>query len=212
MNDQSLFAHARFFARHRPVQAILLGVVGALAWRIPQGQWQARDLLGPAIILVLEPFIEWTIHVYLLHWRPREVGRRTLDPLVARIHRAHHQDPKNVDLVLLPLQVPLLAVPIAAVITVALGQGRPSAYTTLAFAFLMLLTYEWTHYLIHSRYRPRHAYYRMLWRHHRNHHFRNERYWFGVTFDLGDRVLRTAPEKDAVPVSPTAKDLAAAWD
>ena len=76
----------------------------------------------------------------------------------------------------------------------------------------MFLAYEWTHFLIHSKYRPRRAYYRLLWRHHRNHHFRNEHYWFGVTTDLGDRLLRTRPERDAVGVSPTARDLGAGWD
>ena len=79
--------------------------------------------------------------------------------------------------------------------------------TTLAAGYLMLLTYEWTHFLIHSKYRPRHAYYRLIWRNHRNHHFRNENYWFGVTMDLGDRVLRTAPANATpCPSSPTAKN------
>jgi sterol desaturase/sphingolipid hydroxylase (fatty acid hydroxylase superfamily) len=104
--------------------------------------------------------------------------------------------------------VPVIALPIAALLTVLLGRGDPrGAATTLAFGYLMLLTYEWTHFLIHSKYRPRRWYYRVIWRNHRNHHFRNENYWFGVTMDLADRVLRTAPERDAVPVSPTARNL-----
>jgi hypothetical protein len=211
-DSQSLPAHARLFASHAPSRLILLALAGALVWRVPQGQWQFRDLLGPAIILVLEPFTEWAVHIVLLHWKPRRILGRTVDPVVARIHRAHHAAPRNVKMVLLPTQVVAIMLPIAAVITVAFGQGRPSSYTTLVFAYFMLLMYEWTHFLIHSKYRPRHAYFRRLWRHHRNHHFRNERYWFGVTFDIGDRVLRTAPERDAVPVSPTARDLTAAWD
>jgi hypothetical protein len=109
--------------------------------------------------------------------------------------------------------VPLIALPIAAALTALLGgNDYPRAVTTLAFGFLMLATYEWTHFLIHSKYRPKRWYYRVIWRNHRHHHFRNEHYWFGVTSDVADRVLRTAPERDAVPVSPTAKDLAAAWE
>jgi hypothetical protein len=184
---------------------IVVGFAATVAVRVALGQWRWINLIGPAVVLVLEPFIEWTIHVYLLH------ARR--DFYVAVKHRAHHQDPRNVELVLLPTRVPMLALPIAAVITALVG-GRdyPGAVGTLAFGFLMLLTYEWTHFLIHSKYRPKRWYYRVIWRNHRNHHFRNEHYWFGVATDIGDRVLRTAPERDAVPVSPTAKDLAAAWD
>ena len=75
-------------------------------------------------------------------------------------------------------------------------------------SFAMLTTYEWIHYLIHTNYRPRHAPYRKVWRAHRLHHFRNEHYWFGVTMHLGDRVLRTYPERDEVPASATARTLA----
>jgi sterol desaturase/sphingolipid hydroxylase (fatty acid hydroxylase superfamily) len=117
-----------------------------------------------------------------------------------------------VALVLLPARVPIIALPIAVLLTVLLGRADPQgAATTLAFGFFMLLTYEWTHFLIHSKYRPRRAYYRVIWRNHRNHHFRNENYWFGVTMDFADRVLRTAPERDVVPVSATAKNLEGAW-
>jgi sterol desaturase/sphingolipid hydroxylase (fatty acid hydroxylase superfamily) len=49
--------------------------------------------------------------------------------------------------------------------------------------------------------------YRGIWRAHRLHHYRNEQYWFGVTMHLADHVLRTYPEKDAVPASATARTL-----
>jgi sterol desaturase/sphingolipid hydroxylase (fatty acid hydroxylase superfamily) len=74
-------------------------------------------------------------------------------------------------------------------------------------SIVMLFVYEWTHFLIHSTYRPHTALYRGVWRAHRLHHFRNERYWFGVTTHLGDRVLQTYPAKDAVPLSTTARTL-----
>jgi sterol desaturase/sphingolipid hydroxylase (fatty acid hydroxylase superfamily) len=83
---------------------------------------------------------------------------------------------------------------------------RP-ALTGIATAYAMLTTYEWTHFLIHSPYRPRHRPYRTIWRAHRLHHFRNEHYWFGVTVHLADRVLRTYPEREDVPLSPTARTL-----
>ena len=51
------------------------------------------------------------------------------------------------------------------------------------------------------------ALYRYVWRAHRNHHFRNEHYWFGVTMHLADHVLGTFPERSAVEVSPTVRTL-----
>jgi sterol desaturase/sphingolipid hydroxylase (fatty acid hydroxylase superfamily) len=46
-----------------------------------------------------------------------------------------------------------------------------------------------------------------VWRAHRNHHYRNEHYWFGVTVHLADHLLGTFPEKTAVDASPTARTL-----
>jgi hypothetical protein len=71
----------------------------------------------------------------------------------------------------------------------------------------MLYVYEWTHYLIHTSYRPRHRLHRYVWRAHRSHHFRNEHYWFGVTMHIADHVIGTFPSGGAVEVSPTARTL-----
>lgn len=207
---QSLPAHFKLLLRHPGPRLIAVFFMGAFAARLALGAFSWRDLIGPAVIVAFEPFLEWMIHVFLLHFRPRTVRGRHVDPLVARKHRAHHQNPRDVELVLVPVQVLRIGLPVAAAVALLAGRNR-FAVTTLAAGFAMLLTYEWMHLLIHSKYRPRHGYYRVIYRHHRNHHFRNEHYWFGVTMDFGDRVLRTAPAKDAVPVSPTAKDLAAGW-
>ena len=79
---------------------------------------------------------------------------------------------------------------------------------------LALAHYEWVHLLVHSKYRPTSRYYAHLDRNHRLHHFRNERYWLGVTVDVGDRLARTLPvDRDAVPMSDTVRaPLATASD
>lgn len=70
------------------------------------------------------------------------------------------------------------------------------------------LVYEWTHYLIHTDYKPKTAVYRSIWRNHRNHHYKNEHYWFTVTSSgTADRVLQTYPDPAAVENSPTVKNL-----
>ena len=206
---QSLRDHVRVLAKQSSVQLIAAFLVAAIAVRVGMGQWSWRDAIGPLVVLALEPITEWVIHVFILHFRPKTIFGRHVDPLIARKHRAHHAEPRDLELVLVPNRVLVVVLPVAALIAAVAGRLQPPAFTTLAAAYAMLLTYEWTHFLMHSKYRPRHAYYRLIWRHHRNHHFRNEHYWFGVTVDLGDRILRTEPAKESVPVSPTAKTASA---
>lgn len=197
---------ARVFSTYRSPQLILVVLVAAVAGRVALGGWSWWDLLGPGIVVALQPFTEWTIHVFLLHFRPRTVGRVRIDPLVSRKHRAHHADPKDLELVFIPVPVVVgLLVGLSALCLAALPLER--GLTTLAGALVVLATYEWTHYLIHSTYRPRHRLYRYVWRAHRNHHFRNEHYWFGVTVHLADHLLGTFPEKTDVELSPTARTL-----
>jgi len=191
-----------------PSPRVLLPVTGAaIAARVALGGWRRRDVAIAGGILAAEPFTEWLVHVFLLHFRPRTVAGRRVDPLVARKHREHHQDPRDPALIFVPTPVLGIALP-AAVVGWGLAERRlRPALTGIATGYAMLTAYEWTHFLIHSTYRPRRRPYRALWRAHRLHHFRNEHYWFGVTTHLGDRVLRTYPARDEVPASATARTL-----
>jgi len=199
-------AAAGEFARWSSPRVIAVALAATVAARVAVGRWSWWDLLGPAIVLAAQPFTEWLIHVFLLHFRPRRLGRVAVDPLVARKHRAHHADTKDAGLVLVPMPALLLLVlGLAAVLLPTLPPSR--ALSVLVAAYAMLFVYEWTHYLIHSSYRPRHRPYRAVWRAHRNHHFRNEHYWFGVTMHLADHVLGTYPERSEVALSPTARTL-----
>jgi sterol desaturase/sphingolipid hydroxylase (fatty acid hydroxylase superfamily) len=199
-------AAAGEFARWSSPQVIAVALAATVAARVAVGRWSWWDLLGPAIVLAAQPFTEWLIHVFLLHFRPRRLGRVAVDPLVARKHRDHHADPKDAGLVFVPMPALLLLVlGLAAVLLPTLPPSR--ALSVLVAAYAMLFAYEWTHYLIHSSYRPRHRLYRAVWRAHRNHHFRNEHYWFGVTMHLADHVLGTYPERSEVALSPTARTL-----
>jgi sterol desaturase/sphingolipid hydroxylase (fatty acid hydroxylase superfamily) len=83
--------------------------------------------------------------------------------------------------------------------------------TYLVFVTIFGLGYEWCHYLIHSDYKPKTRLYRAIWMNHRQHHYKNEHYWFTVTSaGTADRVLGTHPDAATVAASPTAKNLHAA--
>src|SRR5580704_12311008 len=102
-NGPSLLDCARVFAR-QPSPPYLFGAVAlALAARVVQGEFGWRDLVMVAGLVAVTPFVEWAIHVYLLHARPLTLLGRKIELLSAREHRAHHEAPAVLDGVLIPL-------------------------------------------------------------------------------------------------------------
>lgn len=204
-----LGALLRLFVRH-PSPCILGTVTaGALGTRVALGGWSWTDALTVAAVVALWPFAEWTLHRFALHARPRTVARRRLELPAARNHRLHHLDPRLIRQVY--SQTPTLLGGLA-VLGVLLFVAAPSgrlAVTAAAATAGAWLTYEWTHFLVHSPYRPRTRAVRALERNHRLHHYKNEGYWFGITWLAADRILGTLPDRADVETSPTARTLAA---
>ena len=203
---RSLRGWARVFVT-KPTPKLIAGYGAiALGARAVLGRWSWLDLVPVVAILAFEPFTEWVIHVVILHWKPRRILGREVDLPTAQEHRAHHADPRNLDLLFVPMRVIVFWVPLLDALALVVLPTRV-ALSAVAAAMAMLLAYEWTHMLIHSPYQPRHRYYRSIWRSHRLHHYRNEHYWFGVTVTVGDRVLRTFPAKADVELSATVRTL-----
>jgi hypothetical protein len=198
-------ARRAFFVHGSPwllVTALAAGLVAQVA----VGSWRWAQLAVVVAVLAAQPFVEWLVHVYVLHARPRRIGPVTLDLYQARKHRAHHAAPRDLDILFIPLRGHVAGAVVVAGICLLL----PDAATRLALVVSVAassLAYEWVHFLIHTDYKPRTALYRRLYLGHRLHHYRNENYWFGVSRRLGDTVLRTDPAKDEVPLSPTCLTL-----
>jgi sterol desaturase/sphingolipid hydroxylase (fatty acid hydroxylase superfamily) len=183
---------------------LLISVVA----RIVLGGGSRWEVLIPVTLVALFPVIEWLIHVGILHWRPRRVAGLEVDSLLARKHREHHADPRDLPLVFIPWQVLTWLLPAYVVVALLAVPSRPAAWSLLVSIFALKFGYEWTHYLIHSDYRPRHGVYRAVWRNHRLHHYKNEHYWFTVTSSgTADRLFGTYPDPETVSTSPTAKNL-----
>jgi len=198
----------REFWKHPSPWMILATLVVAVSWRTVEGDWQLSDLWAPVILVAFFPVLEWLIHVFILHWRPRKVAGVLIDSELARDHRRHHADPRDIPLVFIPWRS--LVVVIASDIAIAvwafprLGQGLTFLIAVAATG----LVYEWSHYLIHSDYRPKGRVYKAIWRNHRLHHYKNEHYWFTVTTtSTADRLFGTYPDPATVQTSKTAKDL-----
>ena len=198
----------REFVRHPSPWIIGTLFLGALVTRVLLGGWSPADALVPLAMIATFPLLEWVIHVFVLHWRPRRVGPLTIDPLLARKHRAHHHDPRDPVLDFIPAPVFVWLVPVLLAVTVVVFPRLEWGLTFLIGITALGLAYEWTHFLIHTDYRPKSALYKATWRHHRDHHYRNEHYWFTVTTSgTADRLLGTGPDPAEVEKSPTAKRL-----
>ncbi len=157
------------------------------------------------------PFQEWMIHAWLEHIKPFRFANRDIELVITKTHRAHHRNPWNPKYGLTTTYfvvaflggVPMLwsfsyvtgVLPLAAVLSGNL------------LTFLLILNYEWIHYLIHTSYVPRSRFYRRLWRNHRLHHFQNENYWYGLTMLSGDLVLGTQPRQAHATHSQTVLNL-----
>jgi hypothetical protein len=198
---------AVLFIHHGSPRLLAAHLAVLLALRLACGDFGLGDLLVALGVALYWPLQEWVLHIYVLHmpaftWRGRRV-----DTLMARVHRAHHHEPWRLDFVFLPVKVILALIPVNALVwwlSIPSSSVALSGMTAMAGA---ALAYEWVHYLTHTPYRPRSRYYRAIWRGHRLHHFKNERYWHGFTVPLVDTLLGTNPDPHTVETSPTCRDL-----
>jgi fatty acid hydroxylase family protein len=205
------------FRRKRSPKVLAAGVLAAVVARVVVGDFSWRDAVAVVLMIPVYVFGEWAIHVHLLHLKPFRFRGRRVELMTAASHRQHHEDPHNLGLILLaPLEafallalaVPLVPALGGGIAALAFGEfPLGAALTALLTGYVLVLIYEWTHFLIHTAHRPRSRYYRSIWRGHRLHHFKNERYWHGITNTVSDRVLGTNPDQKSVPRSATARTL-----
>jgi hypothetical protein len=197
------------FSRKTAPRIMAAAIVLALALRIVIGDFSWRDGVAVLAMVVIYPFGEWAIHVYLLHSK--------FDLPSTRSHREHHEEPHRLDLInfgpVEALAILLLAAPAGVGVGAAAIALIPGPLplgplvTMLATAYVLIAAYEWIHFLIHTAHKPRSRYYRAIWRNHRLHHFKNEHYWHGITNTISDTVLGTNPDQKAIKRSPTARAL-----
>jgi hypothetical protein len=206
---------AAMFFRHSSPRIITVAATVAMLARLLLGRWSYADLVMISLTVLLTGVVEWVVHLFVLHAPVDSFVTTRMGGGIS--HRKHHLDPPDMRYLLLDgadaaLFVAMLAafsaawsLPVAWLLGADLG---PPYLTTLCGAYIGLLNYEWTHLMAHTRYRPRTRFYARLSRNHRLHHYRNERYWLGVTSNLGDRLLRSYPKsKGDVPLSETARNL-----
>lgn len=203
----TLLGAVRLFYRFPVPWLLTIQLLVVVALRLWVGGGTAWELALVAVVVVWWPIQEWTAHIWLLHFRPRRVLGFTIDPFAARAHRWHHRHPHVLEGVFVPVHVIGLLIPIHAGLWWLLMPNAPLAFTGMAAYTATTVAYEWTHFLVHTRYRPRSAYGRTVFGNHRLHHFKNENYWHAFTVPAIDRWMGTDPDAATVETSPTVMTL-----
>jgi sterol desaturase/sphingolipid hydroxylase (fatty acid hydroxylase superfamily) len=208
----------RAWSAKRSPRILAAGLAVALTVRVLLGEWSWRDPAAAVVMLVVYVFGEWAIHVHLLHLPPFRWRGRMVELPTAASHRMHHEQPHDLNMIVFAPEEALALLVGAVPLVVGLGclvvwplagaVPLATAMTAVAVAYVLILAYEWTHFLIHTAHRPRSRFYKAIWRNHRLHHYKNEHYWFSITTaGTSDRVLGTYPDQADVPTSRTAKNL-----
>lgn len=203
----SLGAAVHVFMSYRSPQILAMLAGASLLLRLFLGPFTAMDLLVAATPILIWPFLEWFLHRYLLHLQPMQVFGRTLDFDFARKHRIHHQQPWRPEHIFLPVYVHATLAPVLTLGAFWLLPQPGLAATWMAALAGMTLLYEWTHFIVHSRIKPKSAFAQKLFQNHRLHHFRNEHYWYSFTVPQVDAMFGTAPDATEVPRTPTCRTL-----
>jgi sterol desaturase/sphingolipid hydroxylase (fatty acid hydroxylase superfamily) len=127
--------------------------------------------------------------------------------ILKRLHYDHHQYPNDLKLMFLPIWY---SIPNISGFSIVFYFISRNLHFTLAFSLgliLMLLIYEWKHFVAHRPIKPRTGLGLWLKKTHILHHYKNENYWYGVSTPIFDYVFGTFRDEKEVESSQTAKDL-----
>lgn len=190
-----------FFTHIHPaiVLAIWLPVMGYFLVRavvdLPVGStWAVLTIpLAFLVGLFLWTLAEYSLHRFVFHFPPRSPWQERVSFL---FHGVHHAQPKIKTRLVMP---PAVSIPLAVlfyalfylVAVVALGLDAWLAPTFAGFIG-GYLAYDMLHYATHH-FAMRRGYWKLLKRHHMQHHYKTPDQRFGVSSPLWDLAFGTQP-------------------
>lgn len=188
----------RFFVRQTSPRIMALASACFLIARIALGQWRLTDLLVGICVAASWHIQERLLHEYILHMKARRVLGSKLMKRLSDYHHRHHRDPWRTQTLFVTTRAYPYTLPSVFGVLFLLTRDIRLTFTGSFAYFLTLLCYEWTHCLIHTSYVPRSNWYRRRWLNHRLHHFKNRRYWFGITSPMWDTVMGSRPDPASI--------------
>lgn len=146
------------------------------------------------VVICISGFIFFTLTEYLIHRFIYHSGEyKNKKNWQFKIHGVHHAYPRDKERLAMPL---VLAIIIAAIVFLITWTIMAS-YTLLFFPGFIAgyAFYLFVHFIIHTRRPPKNTF-RILWKHHYIHHYKEENKAFGVTSPFWDIIFRTMPSKE----------------
>lgn len=192
-----------FFFQHDIVIMIGVSIAFIVFLNMQLFTWIAAIAIIAGIIFYT--INEYVTHRFLFHLKPPK--NPFLLKMLKRLHYDHHVYPNDLKLLFLPVWYSLPGFTIYLCIIYGITSN---IIVTLSFGIgmiIMLLVYEWKHYIAHRPIRPLTPYGRWLKKQHILHHYKNENYWFGVSNPVYDFLFKTYKEGKDVETSETARNL-----
>ncbi|MCK6207815.1 sterol desaturase family protein [Bacillus infantis] len=193
-----------FFFHHDII--IMSGLFAAgLIWYIAVlgAGWQLLAFTAGGMLTFM--FSEYLTHRFLFHLNPPK--NALFLTFLKRIHYDHHKYPNDLKLLFLPVWYSLPNLSVLALIFFFITGSLPDTVSFSLGLVLMLLIYEWKHYVAHRPIKPKSKFGIWLKKTHILHHFKNENYWYGVSTPFVDALFGTLKDEKEVETSKTVKDL-----
>jgi sterol desaturase/sphingolipid hydroxylase (fatty acid hydroxylase superfamily) len=169
------------------IYVVIAGVSSYISWRLADALLPV--VLAIVLVVAVYPFAWYLLHRFVLHgalYRRRVTAR-----VWKRIHFDHHRDPHDLRVLFGALYTTL---PTVALVVIPIGWlvgGAAAAAAALATGLIVTCVYEYCHCIQHLPYAPRIRYLRAIKARHLQHHFHDERFNYGITSFLPDRILGT---------------------
>jgi len=178
--------HRFFFGPERGPMAVLVSISFLILYRIMLIQstsFGPLDVCVGTSSIIFWWFQEHFLHCHFLHSQFNWVGKE--------IHDYHHEKPYfHISIDPTPLLLGWLV--IAHLTLRALLPLKLALTGTICYA-IAGMWYEWTHFIVHTRVKPKSKFMKVVKNNHIRHHLCSEEYWLGFSLPLVDDLFGTNP-------------------
>jgi sterol desaturase/sphingolipid hydroxylase (fatty acid hydroxylase superfamily) len=173
-----------------PIAIFILYAIALCIWNV---QYAALPAATTVVLFfggwLTFTWVEYQVHRHIFHLSTYTEWRKNFQYMV---HGVHHQYPKDKDRLAMP---PLLSITITTILLILLKL----ILGDYVFAFLpgFLVGYAFyllIHFIVHVH-RPPHNIFKVLWKNHSIHHYKDGELLFGVSSPLWDYIYGTVPKR-----------------
>ncbi|MEH7514792.1 sterol desaturase family protein [Gottfriedia acidiceleris] len=178
----------------------LIGIIYSIGFHF---SWLTVLIFIIGIIFFM--FSEYVAHRFIFHIKAPK--NKLFLKFMKRIHYDHHTYPDDLKLLFLPIWYSIPNLGSLCIIYFLISRDLIQTIAFCSGLVLMLLVYEWKHYVAHRPIKPITKVGRHIKKLHILHHFKNENFWYGVSTPIFDGIFGTLKDEKEVITSNTAKAL-----